>query len=36
VLKGAGTALPHLTPTAATVRPGRFTRITLLFDTGIR
>jgi hypothetical protein len=36
VLKATGTASPHLTPTTVRVRPGRFTRVTLLFDTGIR
>jgi hypothetical protein len=35
-LKATRGGLPRLTPTPVTVRPGHFTRVTLMFDTGIR
>ena len=36
ILRAARVGLPRLSPRAVTVRRGTFTRVTLVFDTGLR
>jgi hypothetical protein len=36
ILRAAKAGLPRLSPRAVTVRSGSLTRVTLVFDTGLR